>query len=99
MTTLTEQQQLYYITHKKSVPLTVILSIFLLPFAFLYTRGFFGWLGSVILLSIIFGFLQLLIKDTITLGGWSLGACTVYLIVALTDAGRVNNKLMATLSK
>jgi len=101
MNNLTREQELYYLTHRKSNLITIILSIFLLPIAPIYTRGFGDWLWSLVWLFAfvvtITGFLLLGANDVnfteIIVNFVAVVSYLVYFLFTVTDARRVNINL------
>lgn len=101
MNTLSLEKLTIYLVKKKSISATIILSIFALPFALIYTRGILGWLFSIGLLIISIIPISLI---SVAFGGiwwydvpFLIGYGIVgiwYFIFAITDASRVNDNLL-----
>ena len=110
MVSMTEQdKQLILTLEKKSDVIQILLSVFLLPFALLYSRGIVGWMKSIILTAFsgacwLIGMVIFIPRDQ---GGVAAGAgvtgiiivSVVYFIYAITDASRVNKQLLKKLIK
>ena len=101
MNTLTNRKLMQYILLKKSTGTSVILSIFMLPFALIYTRGIFGWLISICILmltiiptsmiAVLFGARYFYEPEFIV--GYIV-ASILYFLFTITDASRVNEKIL-----
>jgi len=98
MNNLTPSQELFYLNNRKSNLITIILSIFLLPVALIYTRGILRWLASLIVLfisTLVLCLLLILITNDISYTETIIHfvcLCTylLYMLFAITDARRVN---------
>jgi hypothetical protein len=105
MNNLTREQELYYLTNRKSNLIAFLLSLFLLPVALIYTRGILGWLASLIFLFISTLVLCLLLIITTNDISYTetiihfVCLCTylLYMLFAITDARRVNINLIKQL--